>query len=53
MILAKASDLSALSPLQRDPSHGLSLLEMKTIAKEVGLDPELIERAAHLVPRVA
>jgi hypothetical protein len=53
MILAKASDLSALSPSQRDRSHGLSLLEMKTIAKEVGLDPELIERAAHLVPGVA
>lgn len=53
MILAKASDLSALSPSQRDPSHGLSLLEMKTIAREVGLDPELIERAAHLVPGVA
>jgi hypothetical protein len=25
---------------------------MKTIAKEVGLDPELIERAAHLIPGV-
>lgn len=53
MILAKASELSARSPSQGERSKGLSLLEMKTIAGEVGLDPELIERAAHLVPGVA
>lgn len=52
MILAKVADLSAQSAPQGDRSHGLSLLEMKTIAKEVGLDPELVERAAHLVPGV-
>ncbi len=53
MILAKAAELSAQSASEGDRSHGLSLLEMKTIAQEVGLDPELIERAAHLVPGVA
>jgi hypothetical protein len=52
MILAKVADLSAQSAPQGDRSQGLSLLEMKTIAKEVGLDPELVERAAHLVPGV-
>jgi hypothetical protein len=53
MILAKSAELSAQSTSQGDRSHGLSLVEMKMIAKEVGLDPELIERAAHLVPGVA
>jgi hypothetical protein len=53
MILAKAAELSAQSGSQGDRSHGLSLLEMKTIAREVGLDPEFVERAAHLVPAVA
>lgn len=52
MILAKAAELSAQSSSQGGTSRGLSLLEMKTIGKEVGLDPELIERAAHLVPGV-
>jgi hypothetical protein len=31
-------------------SRGISLEEMKAIAAEVGLDPILVERAAHLVP---
>src|SRR5690606_35795325 len=53
MILAKAAELSAHSSLPDGTSRGLSLVEMKTIAEQVGLDPELIERAAHLVPGVS
>ena len=50
IILAKAAELSPESSSHDTPPHSLSLAEMKSIASEVGLDPELIERAAHLVP---
>ena len=50
IILAKAAELS---PESHDTApRSLSLAEMKSIASEVGLDPELIERAAHLFPAV-
>ena len=52
MILAKAAELSPESSSHDTPPRSLSLAEMKSIASEVGLDPELIERAAHLVPAV-
>jgi hypothetical protein len=52
IILAKAAELSPESSSHDTPPHTLSLAEMKSIASEVGLDPELIERAAHLVPAV-
>lgn len=51
-ILAKAAELSPESSAQDSEPGSLSLAEMKSIAKEVGLDPELIERAAHLVPGI-
>jgi hypothetical protein len=50
IILAKAAELSPESSSHDTPPRSLSLAEMKSIASEVGLDPELIERAAHLVP---
>jgi hypothetical protein len=50
MILARAAELSVPSSSEAGSSDGLSLLEMKAIAKVVGLDPDFIERAAHLVP---
>jgi len=52
IILAKAAELSQESSSHDTPARSLSLAEMKSIAREVGLDPELIERAAHLVPAV-
>jgi hypothetical protein len=52
IILAKAAELSPESSSHDTPPRSLSLAEMKSIASEVGLDPELIERAAHLVPAV-
>ena len=52
IILAKAAELSPESSSQDTPPGSLSLAEMKSIASEVGLDPDLIERAAHLVPAV-
>jgi hypothetical protein len=52
IILAKAAELSLESSSRDSEPGSLSLAEMKSIAKEVGLDPELIERAAHLVPGV-
>lgn len=53
MIIAKAAELSPESASHETPSRNLSLQEMKSIAKEVGMDPDLIERAAHLVPGVS
>lgn len=52
LILAKAAELSPESSSHDTSPRSLSLAEMKSIASEVGLDPELIERAAHLVPAV-
>jgi hypothetical protein len=52
IILAKASELSPESSSHGTPPGTLSLLDMKSIASEVGLDPDLIERAAHLAPGV-
>jgi len=52
MILAKAAELSTQPSTEDDPQRELSLAEMKAIASEAGLDPELIERAAHLLPGV-
>lgn len=52
IILAKAAELSSESSSVGTPAGTLSLLEMKSIASEVGLDPDLIERAAHLAPGV-
>ena len=52
IILAKAAELSPESSSRDSEPGSLSLAEMESIAKEVGLDPELIERAAHLVPGV-
>ena len=52
LILAKAAELSPESSSNDTLPRSLSLAEMKSIAIEVGLDPELIERAAHLVPAV-
>jgi hypothetical protein len=52
IILAKAAEFSPESTSHGTPPGTLSLLEMKSIASEVGLDPDLIERAAHLAPGV-
>ena len=51
VILRKAAELQA-SPRAVRRTDGLSLEEMKSIAAEAGLDPQLVERAAGLVPRV-
>jgi hypothetical protein len=50
LILRKAAELQT-SPTALRRSGGLTLEDMKSIAAEAGLDPELVERAAGLVPR--
>ena len=53
LILSKAVELARTSENAERPASGWSLKEMKAIAGEVGLDPEMIERAARLVPATA
>jgi hypothetical protein len=36
-----------------DTAHGFSLRDIQAIAAEIGLDPDLVERAASLIPRAA
>lgn len=50
VILRKASELSRSSDVAVHRQDGVSLAEMKAIAEELGMDPILIERAAHLMP---
>lgn len=50
VILRKAAQLQATPKAERG-AEGLTLDEMKSIAAEAGFDPELVERAAGLVPR--
>lgn len=52
LILRKAVELQE-GQRGADVAQGLSLREIKAIATEIGLDPELVERAASLVPRTA
>lgn len=52
IILAKAAEMSSESSSPDTAPGALSLLDMKAIASEVGMDPDLIERAAHLAPGV-
>ncbi len=53
LILAKAAELAGSAPSTEVRADGLSLDDVKAIAAEVGLDPALVERAAHLVPQVS
>ncbi len=53
LILAKAAELAGSSPSAEGRADGLLLDDVKAIAAEVGLDPALVERAAHLVPQVS
>lgn len=48
LILRKASELAGPSDVNEVSSAGFSLEEMKAIAREAGLDPDLVERAARL-----
>ena len=50
VILRKASELSRSPDAAAHRQDGVSLAEMKAIAEELGMDPVLIERAAHLMP---
>lgn len=52
LILRKATELAGQPDLEAgETSSDLSLAEIKAIGAEVGIDPDLIERAARLVPR--
>jgi hypothetical protein len=48
-ILEKAEELAKESDRPSEPGTLLSLSEMKAAAAEAGLDPALVERAAHLI----
>jgi hypothetical protein len=52
LILKKAAKLSGTAAAAQSSPRELTLDEMKAIAAEAGLDPALIERAAHFLPRV-
>lgn len=49
-ILKKAEELAEESDGTAEPETLLSLGDMKVAAAEAGLDPALVERAAHLIP---
>ena len=50
LILRKASELGLKGPAAARSSDGLSLGEMQEIAREAGIDPELLARAVALLP---
>jgi hypothetical protein len=49
LILRTASELAHNSTDASIASNGLTLTEMKSAAEQAGLDPDLIERAAHML----
>ena len=52
LIIRKATELAGRPDVEPDTAASeLSLVEIKAIGAEVGIDPELIERAARFVPR--
>jgi hypothetical protein len=50
VILRKAAELASRAESRAASSGGLTLTEMKAAAAQVGLDPDLVERAARLLP---
>jgi len=50
LVLRKALELQDGRALPSLPSEGLSLEDMKAVAREVGLDPALVDRAVSLLP---
>ncbi len=50
LVLRKALELQDGGPRSSLPSEGLSLEDMKSVAREVGLDPALVDRAVSLLP---
>ncbi|MFG1691236.1 hypothetical protein ACGF5M_03600 [Gemmatimonadota bacterium] len=50
LILREASELKKVHSERRGSREGLTLSEMREIAREAGMDPDLVSRAAALVP---
>lgn len=46
LIIKRAAELQQTQQVSEDPAHALSLSEVEEIAKEAGIDPKLIRRAA-------
>jgi hypothetical protein len=53
LILGKAAELASRAKLATPSSAGLTLIEMKVAAAQVGFDPALVERAARLLADTA
>ena len=46
LIIKRAAELQQTEQVEQEPSSALSLSEVEEIAKEAGIDPALIRRAA-------
>ena len=46
LIIKRAAELQQTEQAQQDPGSALSLTEVEEIAREAGIDPKLIRRAA-------
>lgn len=52
-ILERAEDFERRAEVALGSQPGFSLTQMREIAAEAGIDPDAVERAAHLLPRKA
>jgi len=46
LIIKRAAELQQTEQAEQQPGHTLSLAEIEQIAKEAGIDPRMIRRAA-------
>ena len=53
LIIKRAAELQQTEEVQKDPGTALTLAEVEQIAREAGIDPLLIRRAAHGLDRPA
>src|SRR5215212_782254 len=51
LIIKRAAELQQTEQIAQDPANALSLAEVEAIAKEAGIDPALIRRAANTLDR--
>lgn len=47
LIIKRAAELQQTEQIAQDPSNAMSLAEVESIAKEAGIDPALVRRAAN------
>jgi hypothetical protein len=51
LIIKRAAELQQTQQVEQEPSNALTLTEVEQIAREAGIDPALIRRAAHGLDR--